>query len=511
MGSLLIDDFSGGLNLRDSPNQVAPNETSFANNWTLDERGSIVRRKGHTNVVALPGTNFTNADIFYSEALNLWLCARTSAGTYRLFSRPGDLSGSWTDRGQIASAVTARAVFADWPGATPYAIILTNVADATNGGLYTLDSTPTLTKRFATQGVAIAVWQNKVWFATTGAGFEVRIYFSPVGDPTTWTSSIDLRDKDASPLTALGVAGGALVAFKKRSTYRINDSSNGAYSTIDTAAGCVNPRAVVGLEGRLYAWGVDALYECDGVGRLKNVADKLRPLFTGMPIVAQALVVGGVYQDRLLFGGTTISPVSQNNLVEIDPRIGWGMEHAFASVSQNNLSSLASQTGTLYGAIIDGDNLFSMFTATAGADDGTVFQSQWLTPWMLPNSGMLARLSRLRVQGLIQSGSSAVLELSLRKGWDSSTGDVFDITSALLGSSGLQQRATDLQSLGHSDAFAVLLTAKTATGAVQIRALQLIDQTLQWPNPGYPRGQTSGQKKGGDYTGQRDPPAPPSN
>src|SRR5262245_5715665 len=113
MASLYVPDFSGGLNTRDSINQIRPNETWSAYNVTLDERGAIKRRKGCTNVVALPGTSAKKADIFYSQAIDLFICVRESGGAKKLFTRPGDLSGSWTDRGQVSDSVNARATFAD--------------------------------------------------------------------------------------------------------------------------------------------------------------------------------------------------------------------------------------------------------------------------------------------------------------------------------------------------------------------------------------------------------------
>lgn len=495
MASLLIDDFSGGLNLRDSPNQLRPNETPLADNFTLDERGALKCRNGCANVVALPGTTGTKAYIFFSEALNLWLCARESASAFKLFTRPADLSGSWTDRGQIASAVTAQAVFADWPGTTPYAIILTDVADATNGGLYTLDSTPTLTKRFATDAKAIAVWQNKVWIGGASVA-PTRIYFSPPGDPTTWTSSIDLRDKDASAITAMGLAGGGLIVFKKRSTYRVNDSGTGAYTMIDGAVGCVNPRALATLRGRLYTWAADGMYECDGVGALKNVGDKLRPIYVDASTAANT-IVAGIHQDRAVFAGTL---QGLQRLIEFDPDAGWSMRHRLASASQDLLTSFAHKDGTLYGAIADGDDLFRMFTETPGADDGTLHGGDWLSCWLLPNAGMLARLHRLRVQGLLGVGTSTTLDLRVYKNWDLSTTEEYSIGTQLRAAdSGDQQLAVDLQSLGHASSFAVRFLPAGAAGAVAIRALQLIDQSLAWPSPGYPKVQTRDRS----YEGRR--------
>jgi hypothetical protein len=63
---LRISDFSGGLNLRDSPQELAPTETPDSLNWTLDQRGALKWRKGCQDQIALPGN--TQAAAFCSIA-----------------------------------------------------------------------------------------------------------------------------------------------------------------------------------------------------------------------------------------------------------------------------------------------------------------------------------------------------------------------------------------------------------------------------------------------------------
>lgn len=515
MGSLFIPDFSGGLNLRDSPNEIALNETASAFNWTLDELGALKRRRSNAVAVSLPGVSGKKADIFYSAALDLWLCARETShapNTLCLHSRPGDLSGSWTDRGVLNSVVTARAAFVDFPGTTPKVVITTDVNSGATKGVFTFDGAFALTSVSTTvAGNAITLWQDRAivgGYPTSDAnGTPPSIFACAPKDPATWTTAgggwtQQLREKDAAVVTGLSVASGALIAFKKRSTYRINDSSSGSYQTIDSSAGCVNPRAVVPLYGRLYTWGAASIYECDGVGPLVNVGDKLRPWFIDAN-TDQTTICGGAFNDNVIFAGTVAGP---QRVVEFSPRNRWAVPHLLPSGNEG-LSSFSAKEATLYGAASGLNDLYTMFTATP-ADD-----AEWNTPWFLPNSGMMSRLHRLRVQGLsaITGGTRPVV--SVYKDWNPNVGaQTFNISTDLLDSgSGEVQRSADIQSLGHGAAFAFDIIA-AGSGAVSIRALQLIDQLMQWPNPGYPKHQagtaTRGRGSGGPPPLPLPPPAP---
>jgi hypothetical protein len=485
--TVTLSDFSGGLNLRDAPHQLALTETPDAINFTLDERGAIKWRKGCVNAVALPGVSGTLAYIYFSLALNLWLCCRETAGapnTFRLYSRPANFSGAWVDRGQIASGVAAQATFADWSGVTPYALIATDVADATNGGVYTFDGT-TLTKRAPTAMRAITVWQNRVWTASLGA----RLHRSDIGGVGVWTDFTDLREKDAAELTALGVVGGALIVFKKRSTYRINDSATGAYTTIDTSAGCLSALSLVAHRGRLYSWGVDALYEFDGIGPGRNVGDKARPLFVPtarfgppgqLPIDPSGPPVLGLSGDSVIGAFSSDYGAVRDALLEFNPAQGWIMRHALASSSADAISSFATKDNTLYAAVNDGDVILKMFTETPGADNGVVPVTRFKTPWLQLNHGGLARLQRARIQGLVGTGTGTSLDFAVYRDWDHSSSDIYGIGDALRGGDSADDMETvDLNALGHSKAFQFEFVPGAAAGDVKIVGLILTAQELE--------------------------------
>lgn len=514
-GQRYLDDFSGGLNLRDSPNEIAPNETPNAKNYLLDERGGIKRRGGCLNFTTLPGVSGKRAYIFYSKALDLLLCARETAGapnTFKLHTQPGNPTGVWTDRGTINSNVASEAAFIDFPlsaAGGPKVVIATNGNGATRG-IWTLDGAFTLTNVSGNgiegdfQGNAIALWQNKAWVAgfpvSSAVGNPTSLFACAPGDPTKWTVANggitqQFRDLDAQPLTALGVVSGALVVFKKRSVYRVTDSATGQFTTIDSFAGALNPRCVASCLGVLFVVGPEGFYECDGSGVMSSVGDKLRPLW---PAVATAIPCAFPLGDTVIV--TTEISQATGNILQFYPRLGAFVNHQLPNAAADQPTSICSADGSsAFGspgavimAIADADKIFSVFTEQAsgmGKDDATGYAASWLTPWLLPNSGQLARVNLAMLQGL--AGLNTVVSVDVFKDWNSTTPRLtFDVSSSLAVSS-VDSAAAQMRSLDHAQAFAFRFFTDAVGGAgrgLSIRALQLVDVGLGYPPVGYPKG-----------------------
>lgn len=529
MASLLLDDFSGGLNLRDSPNRIStglggkPAESPACFNWALTERGGIKRRNGHARIGTLPGTSGTAAYIFWSAALGVFVCARASGGTLKVFTSPTGATGTWTDRGTINSDTTAVAAFIDFPragagAAGPAVVITTDKNGGATKGTWVLDSTFALAQATGganIAGTAIALWQDRAIVAgypTSDAnGNPTRFFatvpkvidFSGVGS---WNN--DVREKDANPLTGLGVVGGVLIVFKKDSTYRVNDSSSGSYTMIDTAVGAVNPRAIAALLGRLWVWAPGGIFECDSVGALQNVGDKLRPIYQSA-VTDQASIIAGISEDHVMFAGVLGATAfsGANQIIDYAPTLRGAVLHTFANSSQDEPTSFANKDGVLYAALKDNDALFSMFTAAPGVDDVTGFTAGWRHPWLLPNGGGLARLQRLIVQGYLQTLRTQ--SITVKKDWDyTSTGDTY-LLDGLLPTGNQEQMTVPIQALGHSPAFGLEFGIAGGSGAMSIRAIELVTTELQYPNPGWARTGAPNTPPGPRGGRGRPPPPPP--
>jgi hypothetical protein len=105
----------------------------------------------------------------------------------------------------------------------------------------------------APKGNALETWQNKLFVAGQGTS---RVSWSPIGDPTNWvaTDFNDLRSKDNERVVNLKVASGldisgraGLLACKQESSYRIYDSTTGAYEVVDATVGAASNQSVVAV------------------------------------------------------------------------------------------------------------------------------------------------------------------------------------------------------------------------------------------------------------------------
>lgn len=485
MATVTLEDFSAGANTRDSVNLLSNKETPAATNWTLSERGALKWRNGCPRITDLPGGTGGFARIFYSAAVDRWLCAR---GT-ELYRRNGDLtSGSWS---LLLSGLPDSTLigFVDWPGTTPLAVF-SSQAGATFT-VRTWDGTNAPSTVSSSRSNVFVVWQGRAWaFPRVG---EVKFYWTALGDITSWPDANNnaIREKDAALIETAAIAGGQLLIFKKRSAYVVTDPNTGNFRTLDPHAGAQGPYAAVTYRGRVYTWGADGIYEWDGVGPGKPVGDRVRPNIVAAlpagenPSQSQPSIVGGVANDRIVFAypsaPTSGIPPANDRLLEFDPETESVMFHELAASNQNSVSSLANQGSTLYGAIADGDDIFQMFSASPGEDDSVTFTGSYRTPWLQPEGGRMARLSVLRIQGLVASAAaSTVLTLKVYKDFDTTTSEDYVLDDLLRGGDvGDQQEHAELRSLGHARSFAFDLVAGTDNGEVTVRSIQLETVALE--------------------------------
>ncbi|MCR4339997.1 MAG: hypothetical protein NUW01_08935, partial [Gemmatimonadaceae bacterium] len=315
-------DFSGGLNLRDAPSKLEPGDSPDCMNITLDERGGGAKRLGllRMNASALAGVP---KNLFYSSALSVNII-QIGASLYK--------TSDWVTVTAFATFTTsARAGLCDFNGK----LVAVHPVD----GVFDYDGTTWSSRNATVKGTTIAPWQNKLWVAGDGA----RVWWSNAGSSATWTTASDfndLREKDNKACTAIGIGQGmdvagrpGLLVFKEDSTYRINSSSTGSYTTIDSRAGCSGPLALVSLFGYTLAFNKSGIYRCDG-NTMELASSKLEPLFDKAQINLTYLpdVVAGVFQDRAVFSFPFGSAQTTNNrTLEYHPLDGWIVPHDFGA------------------------------------------------------------------------------------------------------------------------------------------------------------------------------------
>ena len=384
-------DFSGGLNLRDAPIMLAPNETPDCLNVQFDERGGVVARKGltkdnATDTIGSGSDNIVNG--FYSAVLGyevfqvgaeLW--ARTAADTYSEVTRAASAN---------AFTTSARCSFADFAGN----LVMVHPVD----GILVYSGSSNITVASATPvGTCCAVWQNKLWVASGN-----QVSWSNAGTAATWTGTdtLRLRDLNDAGVTALVPMGGALVAFKRRSMHRIYDSTLGANTIVSADLGVVGPLAVTVLGELIYGFSEKGVIVTDGLSEPRIVSDKIEPMFHPSQVAMGQLdrICAGQFEDRALFSFPGFGETYNDRTIEVDTSTGaWGVHDFGASCF---VVSLASARLVLVAAPGSGSGVRHVYKVFDGTtDDGTAIASRWRSaPLDLGGMG-LVRVRRALLAG----------------------------------------------------------------------------------------------------------------
>lgn len=379
-----VRNFSGGLNTRDAPSELAADEFVDSLNITIDERGGVEKRLGHERRFASAVGTGLVSNVFW-----------------------------WGSRGLLVSQigtgmhVTNGAAFLNWStsarcGMTEFAgnLVMVHPVD----GVRVYDGT-TVTGPFTNspKGNAIATWQNKVWVAGDPTN-PPRVAWSNAGTPSTWGVNdwVDLREKDSRLITCLSGASGldvsgrpGLLAFKGESTYRIYDSSTGAYNTVDAQVGCGSNIGAVSAYGRTYAVSHRGVYYTDGINPMQEVTGKVVNFFSPDQINHSRidLMAAGRRFDRVYFSVPRAGETANSLVLEIHPVAGWVCPHSnAASAYTMDADDLIFGSPSVNGMIYN--------HGVGGSDDGAAISSQFQTYWQEPNFGNLTRVRRVRVVGL---------------------------------------------------------------------------------------------------------------
>lgn len=403
MGKVIrLGPWPAGLNLRDDPRDLAPGEVQGLTKYTPTEKGTL-RKFAATADAAdfpnLPAGPTKILSMFWSEALNLLIVQGDDNKLYKCAR-----SGSWSSfRTMTSTGVPLRMV--DFAGKLVYIHPVDGVRtyDGTTDAAATYGGGSTIGSHF------LAVWQNRVWTAVAN-----RIYWSNLGNAGVWnqlTDFVDLREKDDENIVGLFASSG-LLAFKERSTYRINDSTTGAYQTIDWAVGSVGPATVVALDGKIYNWGKDGLYEGDGIGPWKNVGDRVRPIFLSDNItktngrkMSAVAAYGRVYFS---FPYAASMTTELDAILEFNPRT---KAVAIAQFSQDSgsLTVYTDTNGKRIPLVVDGYLLVKTLFAAVTAETGG---GGMVTGHVVPFGGKAARLISVRPLVSLDSGHTMTVSVT---------------------------------------------------------------------------------------------------
>lgn len=389
---LRIRDFSGGLNLRDAPPELAANESPDLWNVTLDERGGVQKRLGQTayNTAVYGGGTVKVAH--YSDAIG------------GLVVQAGDkLYKDDVNTARVTLGSPGRGFFCDFTGKVWFIHPVDGLYSSTDGVTWTLVTA-------AIKGTSIAAWQNRL-LACGDPANPSRVSASAIGDATNWATGAgngwnnQLREtKDGQTLLGFAAASGVdivgrpgLVVCKRDSTYRIYDSSNGAYQTLDPDVGAASPLSAVTVLGKTVIVSRYGVYATDGTGPLVKVSQRVDPLFAPSAIASDQLdlVAAGTLGDRCYFSIPRSGKTVNDLALEFHVGEGWfvaGSDVASCYATYGlNTKKLYAGSPTVSGQIYE--------KLRGGSDNGAAISSWFQTRWFEPANGFLTRLRRLTVLG----------------------------------------------------------------------------------------------------------------
>lgn len=393
-GSFETRDFSGGLNLSDAPSELAPNESPYMSNVTLDERGGVVKRLGLTALSTL------------TNPLRMYWSPMAGRG----YVQDGTAIKTTTDFVTFTTctttmADTSRGGFCEFGGKVFFI--------HPTSGLYWHDGTTSTTLTSVgtgPKGFSLAAWQGAL-FAVGDPANPTRVWRSGANDGTDWNEAgtggathNDIRDTNDAPLTAIGTGTGidltakpTLLVFKKRSVHRINDSTKLGYQTIAVQAGASGPMATTGVAGYVYSLNDVGIWRSDGVNPPVLVSQKLQPLFVSeqQNFAALSGVVATTVGQRAIFSLPFGASQATNNLtLEYNPLVGWFTSHTFGL---SCAYPFLKNTSKLYGCGAATNKVYDVFTGWT--DDGSAITANFQTRWFTPTGSNQLRVQRVRLFG----------------------------------------------------------------------------------------------------------------
>jgi len=273
-----IPNLAMGLNDQLEPGEILDNEMADCENYSVDE-ASIRTAPGYVGYQSVVQTS-KHWGIFH---------ARFSNGTQRLIRQTGtklqydDGTGTWTDCTLPTAGSPSEAI--SLPENQPTFVMLNDKILYSDGATYTLSSTDGITWTIPTtgspaeelpKGILVNSGKNRIYFIELSSS---KIWFSEINDPlTVLADSWEYIDPNNGQNNrgAIVAPSGALLLFKEKSFYELDDVSTGMVG--------VNPLGQVKLashhtlaatENSVMLMAVDGIYEYAGTmqkisGRIKS-------------------------------------------------------------------------------------------------------------------------------------------------------------------------------------------------------------------------------------------------
>lgn len=404
-----LGDFSGGLNTKDNPLSLKPNEARDLLNVIITERGALEQRAGKTlfSASGLPAQAPDHIRNWYPTPAIKFLMASINGTIYS-----GTVAGVFTSRfAGTAGTVWAMEQMQDAAG--------TNYLWAMNGTdtPQKLTSAPTASAWSGSppNGTMMRVWKNRMCVAGVAANPQ-RLHYSTIGNPELPSpyNFVDIRtsEDDIDPITWLEVVGDFLIVFKSQSIWAVYDSNTFANRRLGSP-GCVDRFMSCVSEGRLYWFHRSGVWSTDGNTEPRFESERIENLILDNVNYAQLSKVRmAASRDRRVFVALPFGASTTNNrLLELIPYLREGEDKSSNgawTMHDYPVGALCSFRPANADVLVAGaaatNKIHTLFTGTN--DDGAAITAYWFFGW----SSIIGEepFERLRRINVLISGDAVV-------------------------------------------------------------------------------------------------------
>lgn len=387
--------FTGGLNLRDQPNQVDPTQALDLLNVALIEREGIRSRDGYAKFTSSALTNRPDSlAAFY-----------TVSGTAQLIVGNGSRLDALNTAGtSIANAAPTASphYFTRFGGPTAELLFISNGTDSVRQWNAAAFSIPAYTGTTPTgRFVSVTPWDNRLVNArrggTTAGDNPSTVRFSDAGTPTTFQAAnyVDLTPGDGEAIMGVVAWERYVFVFKETKFFRFygtSTNSTGAtvfnYEGINDGVGLISSRALAGGRDGVYFMGRDGMYRTTG-SRAELVSSTLDPFFAGVApdfLVSSPLNLGALtscamafHREQIYLAVPTGTTSTNNRLLVYDPRYDYWTLHDIPAGALAPFRS--STTSDLMFAYAAGTNDVGRHATGLTTDAGSTIASRWSGGW----------------------------------------------------------------------------------------------------------------------------------
>lgn len=283
--------FSGGLNLRDSYEQMEPHQAYDLLNVVFDNKGGVKSRPGYAAFTAAGTNRYDSMSAFYTTGgIKHLVCG--AGNRLEVFDTSGAAVASSTSTAPTASPH----YFTRFGGPTKTVVYAANGTDnlrTWDGTTWAVPTFTGLTDSPKGKFVAVTPWDNRLVNArrsgSVGGNNPSTVFFSDPSVPDTWGANnwVDVAPGDGEQIMGMCAYDNYLIVFKEShffvfygTTLDSDGNPEFNYRAVEAGVGLAAPNALCVAPDGVYFLADNGIYKTNG-GLPMLVSGLIDSLFTG--------------------------------------------------------------------------------------------------------------------------------------------------------------------------------------------------------------------------------------